>query len=209
MVGEGVLLESLLDPRIERVLVIGRRSCERKHPKIKEIIHQNFHDINPLRKEVRGYDACFFCAGVSALGKSESTYHRLTYELTMHFASVLGEENPEMAFCYVSGAGTDSSEKGKMMWARVKGKTENDLLQLPFKRAFMFRPGFMKPTRGQQHAQDFYKLVNWLYPALRAVFPKYVCELKEVGKAMINVSQVGFPKPILEVPDIVKAARTE
>ncbi len=209
MVGEGVLLECLLDPRIEKVLVVGRSSCGRQHPKLSEILHPNFFDITPIRDSLSGYDALFFCAGVSAVGKSEKKYHRLTFELTTHFTGIVLKENPTLSLCYVSGAGTDSSEKGRMMWARVKGKTENHLLKMPFKRAFMFRPGFMKAVKGQQNPPDLYKYINWLFPLARTVFPSYVCTLREVGQAMINVSITGYPKPVLEVKDIVKAAKIQ
>jgi putative NADH-flavin reductase len=148
MVGEGVLHECLLHTDVEEVLVIGRRTAGVSHPKLKEILHSDFFDLSPVKDQLKGYNACFFCLGVSSVGMKEKEYHHLTYDLTMHMATILAEQNPGMTFCYVSGAGTDSSEHGKMMWARIKGQTENDLMRLPFKAAYMFRPGFMKPTKG-------------------------------------------------------------
>jgi hypothetical protein len=137
----------------------------------------------------------------------EKEYHHLTYDLTMHMATILAEQNPGMTFCYVSGSGTDSTEHGKLMWARVKGQTENDLMRLPFKSAFMFRPGFMRPTKGLKHVLKGYMFFAWLYPVLRPMFPNFVCTLKEVGQAMINVTLRGYEKPVLEVKDIVQLAQ--
>jgi len=208
MVGEGVLHESLLNPNVEYVLVIGRRSCGVTHPKLKEIIHADFFDLSAIKDQLKGYNACFFCLGVSSVGMKEKDYHRLTYDLTMHMATLLAELNPDMNFCYVSGAGTDSTEHGKMMWARVKGQTENDLLKLPFK-AYMFRPGFMRPIRGLQHAHKFYAYINWAYPVLRRLLPNYVITLQELGLSMINAALYGYEKPVLEVKDIVALARTK
>ena len=158
MVGEGVLYECLNHPDVESVLVINRRSCHTIHPKLKEIIHENFFNFSSIEEQLSGYNACFFCLGVSSVGMNEEKYTKVTYDLTLGFAGTLARLNPEMTFCYVSGAATDSSEKGKMMWARVKGKTENDLMKLPFKRAYMFRPGFMQPTKGLKNANKMYKV---------------------------------------------------
>ncbi|HEX6892768.1 MAG TPA: NAD-dependent epimerase/dehydratase family protein [Chryseolinea sp.] len=207
MVGEGVLHECLHHPDVEQVLVINRRPCGVSHPKLKEIIHLNFQDLTPVESQLVNYDACFFCLGVSSVGMKEQQYHRLTYDLTVHFAETLSRLNPGMTFCYVSGSGTDSSEKGKIMWARVKGKTENKLMQLPFKKAYMFRPGFMKPTEGMKNTLKGYGFFTWMYPALRPLFPNFVCTLKEVGVAMINTVRKGYSKPILEVRDIVALAK--
>jgi nucleoside-diphosphate-sugar epimerase len=206
MVGEGVLHECLHHHEVEKILVINRRSCEVSHPKLKEIIHGNFFDIETLSQELEGYDACFFCLGVTSIGKKEEEYFRLTYTLTMHAAEMLARLNPAMVFCYISGAGTDSTEKGRSMWARVKGKTENDLMKLPFKRVYAFRPAFLYPTRGLKNAHGFYAVFTLLYPALRRLIPGYVSTLKELGLAMINVVTVGYDKPVLEVKDIVRLA---
>jgi len=207
MVGEGVLHECLLHEDVEEVLVIGRRSCGVTHPKLKEIIHTDFFDISPVKEQLKNYNACFFCLGVTSLGKKEDEYYRLTYTLTMHFAQTVSSLNSDMTFCYVSGAATDSTEKGRSMWARVKGKTENDLMKLPFKKVYAFRPGFMRPTQGLKHALGFYKIITWLYPLLRASFPKFVTTLKEVGIAMINTVNKGPENSILEVKDIVELAK--
>lgn len=207
MVGEGVLHECLLDPTVEEVLVINRRPCGISNPKLKEILHADFQDFLPIAEQLHPYNACFFCMGVTSVGKSEALYRKLTYDITLHIASTLVKYNPDMTFCYVSGAHTDRSEKGRSMWARVKGKTENDLLKLPFKAAFMFRPGYIQPTKGLKNTLKFYVFLSWLYPLWRLLFPKYVCTLRQVGQAMIHAAQSGYDKPVLEVPDIVKRAK--
>lgn len=204
-VGEGVLIECLQHGAIEEVLVINRRSCGVNHSRLKEIIHQDFFDLSPIEDQLNGYHACFFCLGVSSVGKKEAEYHQLTYALTMHAAKILSKHNPEMTFCYVSGAGTDSTEQGKIMWARVKGKTENDLMQLPFKAVYNFRPGFLEPTKGMKNVK-YYKYFKWLTPILRKIAPKYICSLAELGQAMIHAAKTGFEKHILEVRDIVTLA---
>ena len=203
MVGEGVLMESLLHPDVEKVLVINRRPCGVTHPKLTEILHTDFFDISPISAQLKGYNACFFCLGVSSVGLKDDKYYSLTYTLTMHIAETLSGLNPDMTFCYVSGAGTDSSEKGRLNWARVKGKTENDLMKLPFKKAFAFRPGFMLPEKGARNIHGYYVIFRILYPPMRALFPSFVSTLKEVGRAMINSVIFGYDKPILEVKDII------
>jgi hypothetical protein len=202
MVGEGVLYECLLHDDVEQVLVIGRRSCNISHPKLKEIIHANLYDLSSVEDQLKGYDACFFCLGTTAVGKKEAEYYKITYELTMHFATTLCKYNPGMTFCYISGAGTDSTEKGRMMWARVKGKTENDLVKLPFKKVYHFRPGIIKPTKGLKNTLGFYKYLGWLIPVIKLVAPNMVSSLKELGLAMINAAGKGYEKNILEVKDI-------
>jgi hypothetical protein len=209
MVGEGVLHECLLSPQVESVLVINRKPCGVIHPKLKEIIHKDFFDITAIESQLSGYNACFFCLGVSSVGMKEPEYYRLTYVLTMNVAQTLSRLNPDMTFCYVSGSGTDSTEKGKTMWARVKGKTENDLMKLPFAQVFAFRPGFMKATEGQKNILSFYKYIAWMYPFFRRFFPKFVCTLAEVGKAMINAARFGYEKKVIEVLDIVELAKEE
>jgi uncharacterized protein YbjT (DUF2867 family) len=208
MVGEGVLHECLLNSNVASVLVINRKPCGVSHPKLKEIIHANFFDLSPIELHLTGYNACYFCAGVSSVGKKEDEFRRLTYDLTMHVAETLSRLNRDMTFCYISGAGTDSSEKGRMMWARVKGKTENDLMKLPFKKVYAFRPGFMKPTKGLKNTLKGYAILGWLYPALHALFPNSACKLSEVGLAMINLTMNGYEKSIIEVRDIVKLAKS-
>jgi uncharacterized protein YbjT (DUF2867 family) len=205
MVGEGILHECLLHDDVEAILMINRKPSGIVHPKIKEILHADFADISALAQEVTGYNACFFCAGVSSIGKDEKTFYELTYTLTTGFAYTLSQQNPEMVFCYVSGSGTNST--GKMMWARVKGKTENDLFAMPFKKVYAFRPGFMKPTPGLKNTLPAYKYINWLYRPMRALFPASVSTLKEVGLAMIHAVTNGYDKQVLEVKDIVALAK--
>ncbi len=205
MVGEGVLSLCLEHPSVEEVLVITRKSTEITHEKFKEIIHPDFFDLSPIEDQLTGYHACFFCAGVSSVGMKEADYFRLTYTLTTGFAQTLTRLNPTMTFCYVSGAGTDSSEKGRLMWARVKGKTENDLQQLPIK-VFNFRPAAIKPRKAAQHLPSFYRYIAWIYPIGEKFFPKAFCSTDDIGKAMINVTLEGYSKNILEVSDIKKLA---
>jgi hypothetical protein len=207
MVGEGVLLECLKHPDVESILVINRRPCDVTHPKLNEIIHIDFFDLLPIESRLSGYNACFFCAGVSSVGMREPEYTRITYDLTMNFAQTLSKLNPDMTFCYVSGAGTDSSENGRMMWARVKGKTENDLMKLQFKNVYAFRPAFMKPTKGQKNAPTFYKYILWLYTILHPLLPQYFGTLSDVGLAIINCTMFGFEKKILEAKDIAELAK--
>ncbi len=206
MVGEGVLHECLHHPDVEQVLVINRKPCGVTHPKLKEIIHADFYNITPILSQLSGYTACFFCLGVSSLGLKETEYRKLTYDLTLHVATHLSQLNPDMTFCYVSGAATDSSEKGKVMWARVKGKTENDLMKLPFKKVYAFRPGYMQPTPGLKNTLKMYAFLSWSYPLLRRLFPGQVSTLKEVGIAMINGAKKDYAKSVLEVKDIVEIA---
>lgn len=207
MVGEGVLHECLQHPAVERVLVLGRRSCGVTHPKLTEVLHADFHDLSAVEDRLAGYNACYFCLGATSVGLTEAAYHRLSYDLTIHVAETLVRLNPDMTFCYVSGSGTDSTERGKSMWARVKGKTENRLLQMPFKDAYMFRPGYMQPTKGLKNAKKWYAAMAWLYPVWRAFFSKYVSTLGEVGIAMINAVKFGSDKKVLEVQDIVQLAK--
>ena len=207
MVGEGVLLECLAHPDVEQVLVINRRSGGVSHPKLREIIHADFFNLTPIEPELIGYNACFFCLGVSSVGMSQQAYRHITYDLTLNFGRLLAQQNPEMTFCYVTGAGTDSSERGRIAWARVKGATENALLQL-FKNSYMFRPGFMKATPGQRNVKSYYRFFEWLYPIGRALYPAGFCTLQEVGRAMISAALHGYSKRTLEVKDIVLLARS-
>lgn len=202
MIGEGVLHECLLSPEVESVLIINRRPSGIAHPKLKEIVHKDFFSFSGLEDQLKGYNACFFCLGVSSIGMKEPEYFKLTHTLTMSLATVLSKLNPDMTFCYVSGSGTDSSEKGRSMWARVKGKTENDLMKLPFRQVYAFRSGFMKTTPGLKNTLAGYKYVAWLYPVAKIVAPNFVSTLKKVGIAMINTVNKGYNKKILEVKDI-------
>lgn len=207
MVGEGVLLECLDHPDVEQVLVINRKPGGVSHPKLSEFIHKDFFNLAPIEQQLSGFNACFFCLGVSSVGMSAEEYKHTTYDLTLNFAQLLARLNPEMTFCYVTGAGTDSSEKGRTAWARVKGATENALMRL-FKHAYMFRPGFMKAMPGQKNLKSYYKPIAWLYPIGRALYPAGFCTLQEVGLAMINAASKGYPKQILEVKDIVQLAKS-
>jgi len=187
---------------VAEILVINRKPCGVIHPKLKEIIHNDFFDISPIAQQLTGYDACFFCLGVSSIGMKEPEYTRLTYTLTMHVAQVLAKQNIDMQFCYISGASTDSTEKGRQMWARVKGKTENDLMKLPFKKVYAFRPGMLKATKGLKNTLSYYKYFGWLYPVITTFFPNAGCTLQQLGLAMINAVDKGYDKNIIEVKDI-------
>jgi uncharacterized protein YbjT (DUF2867 family) len=206
MVGEGVLIECLNHPDVEEILVLNRRPGGMSHPKLREVIHGDLFDLAPIERQLAGFDACFFCLGVSSVGMSSEEYRHITHDLTLNMARLLVRLNPEMSFCYVTGAGTDSSEQGRVAWARAKGATENALVRL-FKQAYMFRPGFMKATPGQRNVKSYYKLFSWLYPIGRALYPAGFCTLQEVGLAMINAARTGYPSRILEVADIVKLAK--
>jgi uncharacterized protein YbjT (DUF2867 family) len=205
MVGEGVLLECLNHPNVEEVLVVNRKPGRVSHLKLREIIHKDFFDLAPIEQQLTGFNACFFCLGVSSIGMSKEEYKNITYDLTLTMAAQLAKLNPETTFCYVSGAGTQTSEQGRVAWARIKGATENALMRL-FKRAYMFRPGFMKATPGQKNVKSYYKFLAWLYPLGRALYPSGFCTLQEVGLAMINAASEGYSKKVLEVKDIVKLA---
>jgi len=204
MVGEGVLLECLENNTIKKVLMINRKPSPVKHPKLIELIVPNFMDLEAFDAQLTGYDACFYCAGISSVGMDEVKYTQITYDTTMSLASKLASLNPNMVFTYVSGSHTDSSEKGRVMWARVKGKTENDLIKLPFKGVYNFRPGFMKPFKGQKNVKTFLKPLIFLFPIL---LPTKSLTLKQVGQAMINVVEKGYSKNILEIDDIKIAAK--
>lgn len=206
MVGQGALLECLADPQVERVLIVTRRPSGQRHEKLREVVHGDFLDYSAIEDQLRGYDACFFCLGVSAAGMNEEQYRRVTYDVTLAAAQTLARLNPALCFVYVSGAGTDSTERGRAMWARVKGKTENDLLALPFRASYMFRPGFIQPLKGVTSGTRLYRVVyavlGPLYPLLKALAPRLVTTSENVGKAMICVSAAGYKQPILENADI-------
>jgi nucleoside-diphosphate-sugar epimerase len=205
MVGEGVLFECLQNPTVSEVLIINRRHYQLQREKLKELIVPDFFELNKFAENIKGYDACFFCAGVTSIGKKESEYTKLTYDTTMAFAKALLAVNSNMVFTYVSGSGTDSSEKGKLMWARVKGKAENDLAKLPFKAEYNFRPGVMLPFDGQKNWKWVYKFIGKI---IKFFSPKNVLAMEEVGKAMINAVTVGYSKNILEISDIKVLSKT-
>jgi uncharacterized protein YbjT (DUF2867 family) len=206
MVGQGVLHECLLDADVESVLVIGRSSTGQRHAKLREILHDNFLDFSAIESELRGYDACFFCLGVSSIGMNEERYRHLTYDITMAAATTLAKLNPGMVFIYVTGRGTDSTGHGRLMWARIKGKTENDLLKLPFKAAYMFRPAGIQPLHGVRSktawVQAIYVVTSPLLSLLNRTSPKFMTTTEQVGRAMIKVARDGFPRPVLESEDI-------
>lgn len=210
MVGQGVLRECFLDPDVESVLAVGRTPLGQQNPKLREIIHKDFFNFTAIESELRGYDACFFCLGVSSAGMTEANYRRMTYDITLAAAQTLAKLNPAMTFIYVSGLGTDSTEKGTTMWARVKGQTENALLRLPFKAAYMFRPGYIQPLHGIKSKTNWYRamyaIVAPIYPLIRALFPKYVTTTEEIGRAMLAVAKTGYSSPVLESQDIHRVA---
>jgi len=202
MVGEGVLHECLKHPDVTSVLVINRKQCGVEHPKLKEIILKDFFNVNEIENQLSGYNACFFCSGVSSVGMNADEYSRITYDLTINFAKELARLNPDMTFCYVSGAGTDSSEKGRIKWARIKGKTENDLLILSFKAAYMYRPAFIQPIIGLKNTYTIYKLLSPVITLLKKLLPAFICSLEELGLSMINVVKFGHAQKIIENKDI-------
>ena len=206
MVGEGVLLECLNHPEIEEILSVSRKPAGIEHPKLKEYIVTDFLSLQENDTMLKGYDACFFCAGVSSVGMKEEEYRRITYDTTLNFARAVNPD-PRMSFVYVSGGGTDSTEKGRIMWARVKGKTENDLMKLPFKRAFGFRIGFLIAAPQQKRILKYYKYISWLIPAIKIFFPNIISTMKEVANAMIYVSQKGYERNVIYVRDIKAMAR--
>jgi uncharacterized protein YbjT (DUF2867 family) len=208
MVGEGVLHECALSEKVSSVLVVGRKPCGYEHSKVKEIIVPDFMNLSGQEEILSGYDACFFCSGVSAVGKSEEEYTKLTYDLTLYFANYLLKLNQGMVFSYVSGQGTDSTEKGFSMWARVKGKTENKLSKLGFKKVYNFRPGYMHPTPGLKNTLSWYTYIKIFYPLIKIITPNSVSTLGELGQAMINSVVQNYPNNTIEVADILKLAQS-
>jgi uncharacterized protein YbjT (DUF2867 family) len=206
MVGQGVLRECLLDPDVGEVLVVGRSAIAQQHEKLNQILVKDLADLSSVESKLSGYDTCFFCLGVSSVGMSEDDYRRVTYDLTLKIAATLIKHNPAMTFIYVSGAGTDSTEHGRVMWARIKGKTENALLAMPFKAAYMFRPGYIQPMHGVRTKTRLYgaiyAVVAPLYPVLKKFLPRYVTTTEQLGRAMLSVAKTGFPKQVLESSDI-------
>jgi uncharacterized protein YbjT (DUF2867 family) len=212
MVGQGILRECLLDPAVEQVQTVGRSTTGIRDPKLREIVHRDLSHYADIEAELSGFDACFFSLGVSSAGIKAEDYQRVTYGITMAAAETLCRLNPQMRFFYVSGAGTDSTEQGRSMWARVKGKTENALLRLPFAAAYMFRPGMIVPMHGERPKaavyQAFYSILTPLLFLLRRIFPNHVLTTEEIGQAMLIVARRGYPKHILEIGDIRDALQT-
>lgn len=205
MVGEGVLIQCLSSPEIDSILVINRKPCGYHHPKLKEIMHEDFFNLSPIADQLVGYNACFFCLGISSVGADTDVYYKMTYTLTMHVAEMLAERNAGMTFCYVSGAGTNA--QGKTKWAQVKGKTEIDLMKLSFDQVFNFRPGLIKPIPAQKYAHHFYKYINWLFPVGRAIYPAGFCTMAELADAMINTLSHHEERKILDGNDIIALAK--
>jgi uncharacterized protein YbjT (DUF2867 family) len=210
MIGQGVLRECLLDSSVHQILSIVRTPSGQHGPNLHELVQTNFFDYSTIETELTGYDACFFSLGVSSAGMDEAKYKHLTYDLTLAAASTLARLNSNMTFLYISGAGTDSTERGRIMWARVKGKTENDLLKLPFRAAYMFRPGFIQPLHGIRSKTklylSFYTALSPILLLLISAFPKYITTTEQLGRAMLNVAKHGYPNLLLETADIIRAA---
>jgi uncharacterized protein YbjT (DUF2867 family) len=206
MVGQGALRECLRDPDVHRVLTVGRSSTGTRHPKLQEIVHQDLFNYAELKNQLAGFDACFFCLGVSSSGMSEADYTRITHDIAVAAAQTLAGLNPQMTFLFISGAGADSTERGPVMWARVKGKTENVLRRLPFKAMYVFRPGIIQPLDGIRSKtagyRVFYAIAGPLLPIARRLFPDYVVSTEQIGRALLAAAKRGSPKPILEAPDI-------
>ncbi|QIQ02185.1 NAD-dependent epimerase/dehydratase family protein [Streptomyces liangshanensis] len=209
MVGQGVLRECLLDPEVERVLLVSRTPTTERHGKIREIIPHDFHDFTPIEAELDGYDACFFTLGITSVGKSEADYRRVTYDITLAAARVLSARNPDLTFVYVSGTGTDNTERGRVMWARVKGATENALLALPFS-AYMFHPGVVYSVHGEKSKTRWYRVVHTLTaplsPLLLRLLPRLLVTTEQVGRAMLTVARQGWPERFLSNRDLITAA---
>lgn len=202
MVGEGVLHECLLSDEVEKVLVVGRKPCGVSHPKLMEVLITDFMKVETIAPSLAGYNACYFCMGVSSVGMKAEKYKQLTYDLTIEFARVVKQQNTDMTFCYVSGTGTDGTEKGRLAWARVKGKTENDLAKMGFRQAYAFRPGYIQPTKGLRNTYKMYKVLAPLYPLWKVLMPNGTVTLNELGQAMINSVNIGYEKPVLDCRDI-------
>jgi uncharacterized protein YbjT (DUF2867 family) len=206
MVGQGVLRECLLDPDVTTVLSVVRAPSGKSHPKLRELVHRDFFDFSNVASELSGYDACFFCLGATSAGKSEAEYTRITYDITVAAAEPLAHLNPGMTFVFVSGAGTDSTEKGRTMWARVKGRAENALFRLPFKAVYAFRPGLIQAMHGIESRTALYRIpyriLSPIVPWLRRRFPQAITTTEQIGRAMLVVAKRGAPKQILESADI-------
>jgi uncharacterized protein YbjT (DUF2867 family) len=210
MVGKGVLLECLEDHRITSVLAISRSPCGVTHPKLEEALHADFFDYASIQRRFVDREACFFCLGVSSIGMDEAMYRHLTFDLAVAAAQSIADVNADLTFCYVSGTGTDSTERGRVMWARIKGRTENALLALPFKRAYMFRPGYIQPLKGVRSKTGWYQaaytVVGPIFGVMHGMFPKYVTTTVAMGRAMIHVAWYGEEKRVLETADINRIA---
>ncbi|MCD4729956.1 MAG: hypothetical protein K8R74_05115 [Bacteroidales bacterium] len=206
MIGQGVLIECLEHPNVKSILSIGRKSCGKTNDKLKEIIHTDFLDYSSIENELSGYNACFFCLGVSAVGMKEQDYHVITHDYVVKIAEVLSKLNPNMTFCFISGAGTDETLKSRMMWARVKGKAENSLKKFSFKKVYLMRPAYIQPKKGIKSSYTMYKILGPFYPVWKLLFRKYVSNTTEVGQAMINAVLSSPDKQTLENKDLIELA---
>lgn len=206
MIGQGVLRECLLDSGVQRAVTIGRAATGQQHPKLHEIVHGDLHDFSAIESKLTGFDACFFCLGVTSRGMTEEAYHHVTYGITVAAAETLARLNPRMTFIFVSGAGSDSTEHGRTMWARVKGAAENAVLRIPFQGAYVFRPAAIQPLHGIRSRTKVYRvlytILGPLLPLLRRLFPSYVTTTEQIGRAMLAVARKGAPVRILESADI-------
>ncbi len=209
MVGEGVLNECMNHPEVESILVINRRASGIYHPKVSEILHEDFNNISGIAGRLWEYNTCFFCSGISSLGKKEEEFEKLTYTLTINFAEGIKKSGADFVFCYISGAGTDSTENSRTMWARVKGRTENQLMKMGFRCVYNFRPGILIPTPGMKNTLSFYKYFGWLAPVIKLVAPNSINTLKELGLAMISAAHSGYNKNVIEVSDIHHLAKRQ
>jgi len=209
MVGEGILLVCLQNPDIERILIINRRPAGITHPRLQEIILKDFMDLSAVEEQLAGYDACFFCLGISSVGMKMDAYRKVTYDLTMHFGETVSRLNKDMVFIYVSGAGTDGTEKGRIEWARIKGKTENDLRKLPFRRVYGYRPGFIRPFKGQKKAHAFYSYINWFFPLGKKLSADYFNTMEELALSMIRLAHDDYPEDTIYGKDISRLAAME
>jgi len=207
MVGEGIAHVALNHPNVEKVLIIGRKPSGISHSKLQEINVADLMNLSSIEEEMKGYDATFFCLGISSIGINKEDYYKTTYDLTLNFAKIASRQNPEMVFEYISGAGTDATEKGNISWARVKGKTENDLMKLAFKKVICLRPGFIKPIKGLKRTHKFYKFINWFFPIGRFFYPSGFCTMQELGNAMINAVYSDFNRKVLEGKDILELSK--
>ncbi|MGL4630742.1 MAG: NAD-dependent epimerase/dehydratase family protein [Leadbetterella sp.] len=207
MVGEGVLHECLQRSDIHQVLLLNRKPSGISHPKVQELIVRDFYDLSDIENKLGGYDSCLFCLGTTSVGKTNEEFYKISYTLTMSVANTLVKMNPNMTFCYISGKSTDSTEKGSVAWARTKGKTENDLMKLPFKRVYNFRPSYLHPTPGMKNTLSYYKYVSWMYPFFKLIMPNSLSKLSELGQAMVNACAKGYEKQIIEVEDILVLAK--
>jgi uncharacterized protein YbjT (DUF2867 family) len=207
MVGEGVLHECIQRTDVSQILILSRKPSGITDPKVKELLVNDFYNLSGIENQLVSYDGCLFCLGTSSVGKTDEEFYKISYTLTMSLANTLAKVNPNMTFCYISGSGTDSTEKGRLAWARTKGKTENDLMKLPFKGVYNFRPSYLHPTPGMKNTLSYYKYVSWLYPVLKPIMPNSLSTLAELGQAMINACAKGYEKQVLEVKDMLVLAK--